>query len=67
VIENKKKAEQGAAAAAKGNSFTELDSLSTKAAKSREYFNNPVLDMAKLEKISFLQIENIYINNVRQW
>lgn len=58
---------QTAATETGNNSFTELNSLAAKAVKSRDYFNNPVLDLDNLKKMSFIQIENIYIDNVRQW
>jgi len=53
----------------KNNGFTELDNLTKQAvtAKTRDYFNNPILNLDNFGKMSFLQIENIYINNIRQW
>ena len=47
--------------------LTEIETLTKFIERPKNYFTDPILDFAEKGKSSFLQIENLYINDVKQW
>jgi len=47
--------------------YTEVENLTKFIERPKNYFSDPVIDFSNLQKTSFLQIENLIINNVKQW
>lgn len=49
------------------NNSTEINTLTKFIQRPKNYFSDPIINFEELKKSSFLQIENLFINDVKQW